>query len=343
MKVSLYDYHLPEDRIAQKPVYPRDSARLLVYDVVTGKEADRSFFELPDLLRRGDVLVLNDTKVTPVRLKIGEKRNKEIFFIRKEGDEWWVMMKPAKSFRMGVEYAFEELKFEVCGVSEEGFRRIRVNLGDLQLQEFLRKYAEFPIPPYIRGRDFSMDEYNTVFSVKTGSVAAPTAGLHFTPKLLDKLVASGIILEKITLDVGLGTFLPVKVEDTDDHRMHSEFYEISAGTAGHLNRYIAEGRRIIAVGTTVVRTLEDNFSRFGKIAAGNFSTDIFIQPGYKWKLMDGMITNFHLPKSTLLMLVSAYAGREKVLELYQGAVERGYRFFSFGDAMLLTGGGRGGK
>lgn len=336
MLIDQFDFDLPKGLIAQKPANPRDYARLQVY-----KRDDNSliwghFFDLPNYLGMNDVLVFNNSKVIPARI-IFEKDGKknEIFLLEKVDGLWKALIRPGKKFLIGDILSINRAKFEVKRIDENGFRYLKVNLNDSELNDFLRSHGQMPVPPYIGGQGYQEEDYNTVYSKKTGSVAAPTAGLHFTDQLLNRLRAKGVKLEFVTLHVGLGTFLPVKVKDTRLHQMHEEKYEIDWMTARRLNRYLEEGKRIIAVGTTTVRVLEDNFSRFAKIKPGNFSTKILIEPGYKWKVVRAIITNFHLPKSTLLLLVAAFIGKERALELYQKAIVRGYKFYSFGDGMLL--------
>lgn len=337
MRVDLFDYDLPGKLIANSPANPRDSARLMVMAKNGGDPKDFHFFDLPNLLKEGDILVFNKSKVIPARLLFDLKgREIEVFLVKKVGGGIWkCLVRPGKLFREGAEVDFGEIKVRVVGVDSDGLREINFGLEERDFSDFLRRRGRLPVPPYIKGGNYRSEDYNTVFAEKEGSVAAPTAGLHFTKELLARLFGKGIALEYITLQVGLGTFLPMKSDHTEQHKMHSENYQIDFPTAQRLNAYKAEGRRIIAVGTTSVRVLEDNFGRFGKIIAGEFQTNIFIKPGYQWKIVDGLITNFHLPKSTLLMLVGAFAGRERILKCYETAIRKGYKFYSFGDGMLL--------
>lgn len=336
MLLDKFDFDLPKELIAHSPVFPRDHARMLVY-----KRADESvelghFFDLPNYLKEGDVVVFNNSKVVPARLCFQvEGKEFEIFLLEEVDGFWKSLIRPGKAFLTGKVVKFKEASFEVKKIDEDGFRYLECNLGGQDLSDFLEKWGQMPVPPYIHGSDYNQEDYNTVYSNKKGSVAAPTAGLHFTDELLSRLKAKGIQIEFVTLHVGLGTFLPVKVKDSRFHKMHMEKYAIDYQTAKRLNKYKAEGRRIVAVGTTSVRVLEDNFGRFREIRAGRFSTDIFIKPGYKFGFVDALITNFHLPKSTLLMLVASLVGRERVLDLYRLAVIREMRFYSFGDGMLI--------
>ena len=337
MNIDLFDYDLPERLIAQKPTILRDYANLLVMDKSTGKFSDDYFFHLDKILKSGDVLVFNQTKVIPARILFENSgKGGEILLVKKvAGSVWKAMIRPGKMFRIGSVLMVNGVEVEVLGIDQDGLRTLKFALNESDFDEFLYKCGELPVPPYIEGRDFEKSEYNTVFSRLGSSIAAPTAGLHFTEALLARLVAKGVILEFVNLNVGLGTFLPVKTRDIRDHKMHRESYSIDFGTAKRLNKYIGENKRIIAVGTTSVRVLEDNFNKFRNICQGDFETNIFINEGYQWKVTKALITNFHLPKSTLLMLVSALAGRDNVLRAYQHAIYYGYRFFSFGDAMLI--------
>jgi S-adenosylmethionine:tRNA ribosyltransferase-isomerase len=336
MLIDQFDFDLPKKLIAQKPVSPRDYARMLVYNRDKQELEFGHFFDLPNYLGENDVLVFNNSKVIPARL-VFRRDNKEleIFLLEKVDGLWKALIRPGKVFTVGQKVVFENVEFEVMAIDDNGFRYLKIALNDQELQEFLVKYGQMPIPPYIGGNKYEEADYNTVYSARLGSVAAPTAGLHFTDQLLARLRAKGVQIEFVTLHVGLGTFLPVKVRDTKFHKMHREKYEIGFQTAKNLNKSIKEGKRIIAVGTTSVRVLEDNFGRYGGIIPGSFETNILIEPGYKWKVIRALITNFHLPKSTLLLLVSAFMGKEKALELYEKAVIRGLKFFSFGDGMLI--------
>ncbi len=337
MNVEDFNFVLPKKYIANFPTEPRDHAKMLFIDKNTNKPVDTFFYDLPSFLQPGDVLVLNNTKVFPARLKFLENgKEREIFFLEKQNNCWKTMVRPGKRFKAGAQYDQNGLILTVEKVDEDGFRQMRINLSDRDLMIFLRKHGEMPVPPYIEGGNFLPKQYNTVYSKQEGSVAAPTAGLHFTKPLLKRIKSMGVKVEFVTLDVGLGTFMPIKTADSTAHKMHEESYSIDQETAARLNGYLAQKRRIIAVGTTSVRVLEDNYSRFGAIVSGNYQTDIFIQPGYKWLVVKGLITNFHLPKSTLIMLVAAFIGRENVLKLYEYAKSRDYRFYSFGDGMFMV-------
>lgn len=335
MKLSDFDYYLPEKLIAQSPTEIRHNSRMLFYDRSKNCISDSYFFKLTDYLGDNDVLVFNKTKVRPVRVIFGEGNNKEILFLEKIDGFWKVMVRPGRFFKIGRKIQIGNLEIEIVGIYGDGYRKIKVNLADLDLMKFLDKFGKLPIPPYIKAKSIKNSQYNTVFAEKSGSVAAPTAGLHFSNELLSRLSAKGVKFEFIDLSVGLGTFLPVKSEDINLHFMHVEKYSIDYFTAKRLNKYKADGKNIIGVGTTSIRTLEANFTKFGKILPGSFETNIFIKPGYSWKFVNSIITNFHLPKSTLLVLISAFIGREMALKLYKYAVSRNYRFFSFGDGMMI--------
>jgi len=355
MFLSDFDFDLPPELIAQTAVEPRDSSRLLAFDRDSQNAEHRSFRDLPELLQAGDVLVLNNTKVLPARLSTTEGR--EVFLVKKvkspptplyqrgeaspageQGDleVWECMVRGGKFFQPGARFEIgEDLSGEVLEILADGERVIRFTSTDFAAA--LDKYGATPLPPYIEQTERTVDRYQTVYSKeeKKDSVAAPTAGLHFTPELFEQLKEKGVQMEEVTLAVGLGTFLPVKVEKITEHEMHTEFYELPTATAERINAAKKEGRRVIAVGTTSCRVLESCADADGVLQAGVGETDIFIYPGYSFKILDGLITNFHLPKSTLLMLVSALIGREKCLELYETAIKEKYRFYSFGDAMLL--------
>ncbi len=342
MNVSLFDYELPDNLIAQTPLVNRSDSRLLLLDKKTGETHHEHFHNIISYLKKGDVLVLNDTKVIPARL-IGEKEETgaviELLLLKEvEENKWECLAKPAKRLRVGTIVSFGSgvLKAKVTEKKEEGITIVELQYKGI-LMEILEHLGTMPLPPYIHEKLCDQTRYQTVYAKNIGSAAAPTAGLHFTEELLQALEAKGIIITFVTLHVGLGTFRPVEVENIKDHHMHTEFYQMTAETASILNRAKKEGRRIIAVGTTSARTLEaiatKNNGVFKKEAD---ETSIFIYPGYTFKAIDGLITNFHLPKSTLLMLVSALAGREQILSAYKEAVEEKYRFFSFGDAMFIT-------
>ena len=339
MKTSDFYYDLPEASIAQHPVEPRDSSRLLVIDRATGKWEDKVFTDVISYLREGDVLVVNNTKVIPARL-IGHRKGftGEVEFLllkRLDYTHWRCIVRPGKKLNVGAEVVFSnELSARVTERGEEGERTVEF-LFDGVFEDILAKVGAMPLPPYIKEKLQDNSRYQTVYSKVDGSAAAPTAGLHFTPALLDRIRAKGVKVVEILLHVGLSTFRPVKVENIEEHKMHDEYYEISEAAAAEINAAKAEGRRVICVGTTSVRTLESAADRIGHVVAGSGNTEIFIYPPYTFKMVDGLITNFHLPESTLLMLVSALAGREHILAAYEEAVEERYRFFSFGDAMLI--------
>ncbi|WP_175990898.1 tRNA preQ1(34) S-adenosylmethionine ribosyltransferase-isomerase QueA [Bacillus sp. Marseille-Q1617] len=340
MNVEDFDFHLPEELIAQTPLEHRSESRLMVLDKEDGSIEHYRFKHIVDFLKEGDCLVLNDTRVLPARL-FGQKKdtgaNIEVLLLKQEdGDQWETLVKPAKRVRVGTEIIFGDGKLKaVCvGLKEHGGRILEFQYDGI-FYEVLDELGEMPLPPYIRERLDEQDRYQTVFARERGSAAAPTAGLHFTEELLEELKAKGIHIAFITLHVGLGTFRPVSVDNIEEHDMHAEFYQVSEGTARLLNEVKNSGGRIITVGTTSTRTLETIASKHGEFVEENGWTNIFIYPGYEFKGIDGLITNFHLPKSTLIMLVSALAGRENVLNAYETAVKEKYRFFSFGDAMFI--------
>jgi S-adenosylmethionine:tRNA ribosyltransferase-isomerase len=340
MKRQDFYYDLPEELIAQVPIENRDKSRLLVLDRKTGQVEHRLFKDIIEYLHKGDTLVLNDTRVLPARLfgnRIGKEESIEFLLLKRtEDDVWETLVRPGKKARIGhrVEFGQGLLKGEIIGIGEEGTRFIKFNYEGI-FEEILDQLGEMPLPPYIHEKLEDRERYQTVYSKHPGSAAAPTAGLHFTNDLLEKIQAKGVNLAYITLHVGLGTFRPVKVDDIKDHHMHAEYYDVSRETADLINRAKDEGGRIIAVGTTSCRTLETIGVKDGKVRPQSGWTDIFIYPGYEFKVVDNLITNFHLPESTLLMLVSAMAGRELVLETYREAVKERYRFFSFGDGMFI--------
>lgn len=340
MRLEDFDYHLPEELIAQTPVEPRDSSRLMVVDRSSGAIMHRSFRDLPEYLRPGDGLVLNETRVMPARL-MGHREATggaiEVLLLKRLAkDRWETLVKPGKKARPGQRIIFGEglLVGTVAGTTEFGGRVIDFTYEGV-FEELLDRLGQMPLPPYIHERLEQPERYQTVFAREWGSAAAPTAGLHFTPQLLERVAAQGVSIHKITLHVGLGTFRPVEVEDPTQHKMHSEFYHVSPSVADAVNQVKAAGGRLFAVGTTSVRTLETAASADGSLHPGEGWTDIFIYPGYRFKIVDSLVTNFHLPKSTLLMLVSAFASRELMLRAYECAVAERYRFFSFGDAMLI--------
>lgn len=340
MDPSEFDFDLPTDLIAQEPVTPRDHSRLMVLGRLSGGLEHHRFYELTDFLRPGDCLVLNDTRVLPARL-IGRKKQgtarAEILLLRPlGGNRWEVLCRPGRRLHPGTEVVFGrgEMVGRLGREVGEGVREAVFEYeGDFQ--ELLDKFGRMPLPPYINRDLDDRERYQTVYSRESGSAAAPTAGLHFTAELLETVRKKGVLVEFLTLHVGLGTFRPVQTDRIEDHKMHAEFYCLSPEAAERINRCRSSGGRIFAVGTTAVRTLETLAGEDGKLRCGSGWTDIFIFPGYRFKCIDAIITNFHLPRSTLLMLVSAFAGRERILRAYRLAVEQRYRFFSFGDAMLI--------
>jgi S-adenosylmethionine:tRNA ribosyltransferase-isomerase len=340
VKVEDFDFYLPEELIAQTPLENRSESRLMVLDKEDGSMDHLRFKHIVEYLEEGDCLVLNDTRVLPARL-FGQKEdtgaNIEVLLLKQEdGDRWETLVKPAKRIRVGTEVVFGDgkLKATCVDLKDHGGRILEFQYEGI-FYEVLDELGEMPLPPYIRERLEEQDRYQTVFARERGSAAAPTAGLHFTEELLDELREKGVHIAFITLHVGLGTFRPVSVETIEDHDMHAEFYQVSEGTARLLNEVRANGGRIITVGTTSTRTLETIASKHGTFVEENGWTNIFIYPGYEFKGIDGLITNFHLPKSTLIMLVSAFAGQDNVMHAYETAVQEEYRFFSFGDAMLI--------
>lgn len=340
MKTSDFYYDLPEELIAQDPLEDRSSSRLLVLDRKTGEREHRVFRDLVEFLNPGDCLVVNNTRVIPARLmgvKEGTGAGIEVLLLKRcEDNVWETLVKPGKKARPGARISFGDglLVGEVLEVVEEGNRRIRFTYEGI-FEEILDQLGQMPLPPYITHQLKDKNRYQTVYARHEGSAAAPTAGLHFTPELLKRIEDKGVKLAHVTLHVGLGTFRPVKVEDVTQHHMHSEFYMIEEEQAKLINETRAAGGRVICVGTTSCRTLESAADEAGVLHAGSGWTDIFIYPGYRFKIMDALITNFHLPESTLLMLVSAFAGKERVMAAYKEAVEERYRFFSFGDAMYI--------
>lgn len=338
MNKSDFYYNLPEELIAQTPVEPRDHSRMLVYDRETSEIEHKHFYDIIDYLKAGDVLVINDTKVLPARIYgVKEGTGAKIEFLlhkRIRLDEWEVLVKPAKKATVGAVIRFsDELTATVTGYIGEGLRTARFSYDGV-FEDILSRVGEMPLPHYIHERLSDGTRYQTVYARESGSSAAPTAGLHFTPELLQKIRDKGVEVVKVLLHVGLGTFRPVKAENILDHKMHSEYYCVTPEAAAAVNKAKAEGRRVIAVGTTSVRTLESAWHD-GKLNAESGETSIFIYPPYKFKAVDALITNFHLPESTLIMLVSAFIGRENALKMYECAVDNKYRFFSFGDATFL--------
>ena len=338
MLVTDFDYELPQELIAQHPMEPRDHSRLLVVDKHTGRLEHKHFYDLLDYLHAGDVLVFNDTRVIPARLH-GTKdtgAHVEVFLLtRKNATDWEVLVRPGKKLQVGAKINFsEELSCEVIEHTDFGGRVVRFKYDGI-FEEILDRLGETPLPPYITAPLEDKERYQTVYNRERGSAAAPTAGLHFTKELLQKIKDKGCEEVFVTLHVGLGTFRPVSEAKIEDHKMHKEFYTVSQEAADAINKAKAEGRRIIAVGTTAVRTLEAAGAD-GTLKAGGNWTNIFIYPGYKFRFVDDLVTNFHLPQSTLLMLVSTLSTREIMLQTYKTAVEEKYRFFSFGDAMFIT-------
>ncbi|MDD2502809.1 MAG: tRNA preQ1(34) S-adenosylmethionine ribosyltransferase-isomerase QueA [Clostridia bacterium] len=341
MKVSDFDYELPKELIAQTPLEKRDESRMLVYHKVTKKIEHRKFHDILDYLLPGDCMVINDTKVLPARL-LGNREDTggkmEFVLLKREpGDRWRVLVKPGKRAQVGSRFVFGDglLRVEILKITEEGGRIVRF-FYDGVFEEILDKAGIVPLPPYIHEELKDKNRYQTIYAQYKGSAAAPTAGLHFTSELLEQVESKGISIAKVTLHIGLGTFRPVKVENIIDHTMHKEVYEVSHKAADLINEARIAGNRIISVGTTSLRTLESIADEDGFVHPGKGETDIFIYPGYRFKIVDCLITNFHLPKSTLLMLVSALTSREEMLKVYNEAIAMKYRFFSFGDAMFIT-------
>ena len=341
MHLDEFDFNLPQELIAQDPLEDRAGSRLLVLDKETGEVEHRMFRDILSFLHPGDCLVINDTKVIPARLmgnKVGTEAGIEVLLLkRRENDVWETLVKPGKKARVGAEISFGGglLTGKVMGVEEEGNRLIQFSYEGI-FEEILDQLGQMPLPPYITHELKDKNRYQTVYAKHEGSAAAPTAGLHFTTELLEQIERAGVLIAHVTLHVGLGTFRPVKVDNILEHHMHSEFYRIEPEEADKINAAKAGGGKVIAVGTTSCRTLESAADESGLLKSGSGWTDIFIYPGYRFKILDALITNFHLPKSTLIMLVSALAGRENVLHAYEEAVQEKYRFFSFGDAMLVV-------
>ncbi len=344
MKTSDFYYDLPQELIAQTPIEPRDSSRMLAYCKESGKIEHRHFFDILDYLKSGDVLVINNTKVIPARIfatrlprtdKTVEKNTEVLLLKRKEYDVWECITRPAKKLKIGTKLDFQAMTGEVVGFGEEGIRYIKFQFEGI-FENILEEIGNMPLPPYITQKLEDKSRYQTVYGKIDGSAAAPTAGLHFTPQLLEKIESMGVKIAKVLLHVGLGTFRPVKEDDLLNHKMHSEYYEIDDINAKIINEALQDGRRVICVGTTSVRVVESASDDSGFVKAQKGNTSIFIYPGYKFKVVKGLITNFHLPESTLIMLVSAFIGRQETLNLYKTAVEERYRFFSFGDAMLIV-------
>lgn len=339
MKTSDFYYELPKELIAQTPVEPRDSSRLMVLKRETEKIEHRHFYDILDYLNEGDLLVCNDSRVLPARIfGVKETGARVEFLLLKQisGNRWETLCKPGKKAREGAEFIFGDgiMKAKIVGVTEDGNRIVDFDCNE-NFFAALDKIGQMPLPPYITEELKDRERYQTVYSHELGSAAAPTAGLHFTEELMEKLRAKGVNIAYVTLHVGLGTFRPVKVDDVTKHKMHSEHYEIPEETARLINQTKQNGKRVIAVGTTSCRTLESVASFYGEIKPCDGFTDIFIYPGYEFKVLDGLITNFHLPESTLIMLVSAFAGYDNIMNAYKTAVEEKYRFFSFGDCMCI--------
>ena len=339
MKTSDFMYDLPEEQIAQTPVEPRDHSRMMHIPMNGGAIEHRHFYDLTEYLRPGDALVVNETRVIPARL-LGERENggaAEILLLKQVGNKKWeTLVKPGRRLKAGAKVTFGggKLTAQIVGDTDAGGRVVEF-FCEGTLESALDELGEMPLPPYIHEKLTDRERYQTVYAKSEGSAAAPTAGLHFTPELMDKIRAMGVEIIPVLLHVGLGTFRPVKAEDVEDHVMHSEYYEVSEEAAERIRRVKEAGGRIIAVGTTSVRTLESAAEAKGVLPAKSGWTSIFIKPGYEFKMVDGLITNFHLPGSTLVMLVSALLGRERTLSAYEEAVREGYRFFSFGDATLI--------
>ena len=341
MNTADFDFHLPEELIAQTPLEKRDASRLLVVDRSSGEFSDQHFESIIDQLQPGDALVMNNTRVLPARLygeKPGTGGHVELLLLKNtEGDQWEVLAKPAKRLKVGAQVSFGDGRLTATIVEEleHGGRIVRFDYQGIFL-EVLESLGEMPLPPYIHEKLADRERYQTVYAKENGSAAAPTAGLHFTKELLAQIEAKGVKLVYLTLHVGLGTFRPVSVDNLEEHEMHSEFYTLSEEAAATLREVKANGHRVIAVGTTSIRTLETIGNKFqGDIQADSGWTNIFIKPGYQWQIVDAFSTNFHLPKSTLVMLVSAFAGRDLTLKAYEHAIAERYRFFSFGDAMFI--------
>ena len=338
LKTSDFYYDLPKELIAQTPVYPRDSSKLLVYDRKTNKIEDRIFKDILEIFNKGDLLVINNTKVLPARMFAYTKNGGkvEILLLKRQNlTDWEVMVKPGKKAKEGVKLVInEELSLEILSRTESGGRIVKFEFDGV-FEDIISKVGEMPLPPYIHEKLKDQDRYQTVYAKNQGSAAAPTAGLHFTVDLIEKLKQKGVEFATVELKVGLGTFRPVKVENLEEHQMHSEWYEITEENAEIINKAKRENRRVIAVGTTSVRTLETVADNNGFVKAVSGDTSIFIYPPYKFKCVNALITNFHLPESTLVMLVSAFAGKEETLSVYKHAVDNKYRFFSFGDACLF--------
>ena len=341
MKTSDFYYDLPQEQIAQTPIEPRDHSRLMVLHRDNDEIEHRRFDDILDYLNEGDCLIVNDSRVIPARIYgVKEDTGAKIEFLllkQLSGDRWETLVKPGKKAKIGAKFIFGDglLKAEVVDIVDDGNRIVELQ-SEENIYTTLDKIGQMPLPPYITAKLEDQERYQTVYSHELGSAAAPTAGLHFTNELLDRIRAKGVNIGYVTLHVGLGTFRPVKVDDVTKHKMHSEHYEVPAETAELIRQTKANGKRVIAVGTTSCRTLESVAAEYGEIKACDGFTDIFIYPGFEFKVLDGLITNFHLPESTLIMLVSAFYGYDKTMNAYEVAVREKYRFFSFGDAMLIV-------
>ncbi|WP_405356147.1 tRNA preQ1(34) S-adenosylmethionine ribosyltransferase-isomerase QueA [Ruminococcus sp.] len=341
MKTSDFYYDLPQEQIAQTPIEPRDHSRLMVLHRENDEIEHRRFDDILDYLNEGDCLIVNDSRVIPARIYgVKEDTGAKIEFLllkQLSGDRWETLVKPGKKAKIGAKFIFGDglLKAEVVDIVDDGNRIVELQ-SEENIYTTLDKIGQMPLPPYITAKLEDQERYQTVYSHELGSAAAPTAGLHFTNELLDRIRAKGVNIGYVTLHVGLGTFRPVKVDDVTKHKMHSEHYEIPAKTAELIRQTKANGKRVIAVGTTSCRTLESVAAEYGEIKPCDGFTDIFIYPGFEFKVLDGLITNFHLPESTLIMLVSAFYGYDKTMKAYEDAVKEKYRFFSFGDAMLIV-------
>lgn len=338
MNASDFDYFLPPELIAQVPIEPRDSCRLLILDRAATTFGHRRFSDLPHLLRADDLLVFNDTRVFPARLQGRKPTGGQVEALltrQRSGTDWTALVQPGLRTGQTVEFS-ADLVAEVVAIDEDGERTLRFNRGGADLARLIHLFGRIPTPPYVKASLERPNDYQTIYAREPGSIAAPTAGLHFTESLLQALLARGVELAYLTLHVGIGTFRPVKVEDLARHKMHAEPYYVTDYAARQINRARDQGRRVIAVGTTAVRTLESIADESGRVKAANGEATLFIVPGYRFRCVDALITNFHFPRSTLLMLVSALAGRERVLAAYEEAKAHGYRFFSFGDAMLIV-------
>ena len=338
MRVDYFNYDLPSELIAQTPLVDRSASRLMVVDRFNGDISHHHFYDIVDLLDKNSVLVINDTKVLPSRIygeKIDTKAKIEILLLKEDGDSWEALCRPARRIKIGTKIDFSGLLLgEIVSKEDEGICHIKFSYEGIFLEK-LEKLGEMPLPPYIHKKLKDQNRYQTVYASNLGSAAAPTAGLHFTNEILERIKEKGIPIYHVTLHIGLGTFRPVSVDTVEEHHMHSEHYYVTEEVACALNKAKEEGKKIISVGTTTTRTLEAMYAKYGKFVCASEDTNIFIYPGFKFKAIDGLITNFHLPKSTLLMLVSAFSSRDIIINAYNEAVKEKYRFFSFGDAMFI--------